>query len=413
METMAMMMEEQHGHGWESPRDELLDQLSNLLTELQNHEEGLVGTFDLLDHLDGTSRAIDRLSAVITNKFTNPTSIEYFSPSVTRPLSTSTDASNSSSEQSYESHESHLTQLSSPTTLISDYDDDINHRRRLLDEDEELMLARAVLPGLEEEEDEDDQDQDERLERLSSLLSSVLKEANDAIKDYETIHEEPEAEALAEILEADTSEIRSERGEVTTRCSSRLSTSGSTLLVEEHQPGLRSAAPSRKVSMYEMPSLVSQETIRPMLQDPPTAPPTPPPVEEEFRGELLLSSDHLSVSSLTSSAETIIPFCQTPKPEVIITAADSDESPEPAGGEVKRDIVAEIFGSENGEQELSLDYLLGDYLNEVIMDVRRNEFVGARFWIFLISVMGMWTWMFITDMVNNFIGNLTCACRSG
>ncbi|TGJ74277.1 hypothetical protein EYR41_001302 [Orbilia oligospora] len=186
-------------------------------------------------------------------------------------------------------------------------------------------------------------------------------------------------------------------------------------MIEELQPGLRSAAPSRKVSMYEMPSLVSQETIRPMLQDPPTAPPTPPPVEEEgegYRGELLPSPDHLSVSSLTSSAETIIPICHTPKPEVIITTTDfDDESQEPVDGEVKRDVIAEIFG--NDQQELSLDYLLGDYLNEVIMDVRRNEFVGARFWIFLISVMGMWTWMFITDMVNNFIGNLACACRSG
>ncbi|RVD82492.1 uncharacterized protein DFL_006918 [Arthrobotrys flagrans] len=397
---------------WETPRDELLDQLSNLLTELQNHEEGLLGTFDLLDNLDGTRRAIDRLSAVITDKFTNPSSIEYFSPSVTRPLSTSTDASNSSSEQSYESHESHLTQLSSPTTLISDYDDDINHRGRLLDEDEELLLARVGLPGLDEDGDEDDQDQDERLERLSFLLSSVLKEANDAIKDYEIIREDPEEEALAE-QEEEVSEIRSERGEVTTRCSSRLSTSASTLVVEEHQPGLRSAAPSRKVSMYEMPSLVSQETIRPMLQDPPTAPPTPPPVEEGFRGELLPSPDQLSVSSLTSSAETIIPICHTPKPEVIITTTDFDESfQEPVDGEVKRDIVAEIFGDSDGQQELSLDYLLGDYLNEVIMDVRRNEFVGARFWIFLISVMGMWTWMFITDMVNNFIGNIACACRS-
>ncbi|KAK6528113.1 hypothetical protein TWF281_009365 [Arthrobotrys megalospora] len=402
---MEMMMEH---IDWETPRDELLDQLSNLLTELQNHEEGLLGTFDLLDNLDGTRRAIDRLSAVITDKFTNPTSIEYFSPAVTRPLSTSTDASNSSSEQSYESHESHLTQLSSPTTLISDYDDDINHRRRLLDEDEELLIARAGLSGLGDEEEEDDQDQDERLERLSFLLTSVLKEANDAIKDYETIREEPEEEARAEVGE--TSEIRSERGEVPTRCSSRLSTSASTLIVEEHQPGLRSAAPSRKVSMYEMPSLVSQETIRPMLQDPPTAPPTPPPVEEEYRGELLPSPDQLSVSSLTSSAETIIPICHTPRPELIITT-DFD-SQEPVDGEVKRDIVAEIFGDSDGSQELSLDYLLGDYLNEVIMDVRRNEFVGARFWIFLISVMGMWTWMFVTDLVNNFIGNLTCACRA-
>ncbi|KAF3285384.1 hypothetical protein TWF173_011407 [Orbilia oligospora] len=413
---MEMMMEH---IDWETPRDELLDQLSNLLTELQNHEEGLLGTFDLLDNLDGTRRAIDRLSAVITDKFTNPSSIEYFSPAVTRPLSTSTDVSNSSSEQSYESHESHLTQLSSPTTLISDYDDDINHRRRLLDEDEELLLARAAagIAGLDEDEDEDDQDQDERLERLSFLLSSVLKEANDAIKDYEVISEDPEEEAQAEIVaeEAEVSEIRSERGEVTTRCSSRLSTSTSTLMIEELQPGLRSAAPSRKVSMYEMPSLVSQETIRPMLQDPPTAPPTPPPVEEEgegYRGELLPSPDHLSVSSLTSSAETIIPICHTPKPEVIITTTDfDDESQEPVDGEVKRDVIAEIFGDD--QQELSLDYLLGDYLNEVIMDVRRNEFVGARFWIFLISVMGMWTWMFITDMVNNFIGNLACACRSG
>ncbi|KAK6345318.1 hypothetical protein TWF718_007237 [Orbilia javanica] len=403
---------------WETPRDELLDQLSNLLTELQNHEEGLVGTFDLLDHLDGTSRAIDRLSAVITNKFTNPLSIEYFSPSVTRPLSTSTDASNSSSEQSYESHESHLTQLSSPTTLISDYDDDINHRRRLLDEDEELMLARAGLSGLDEDEDEDDQDQDERLERLSFLLSSVLKEANDAIKDYETVHEDPEVESgrVEELEEEEeVSEVLSERGEVTTRCSSRLSTSGSTLIVDERRPGLRSAAPSRKVSMYEMPSLVSQETIKPMVQDPPTAPPTPPPVEEEeeCKGELLASTDQLSVSSLTSSAETIIPICHTPRPRVIITTADFEEPQEPVDGEVKRDIVAEIFGDANSPQELSLDYLLGDYLNEVIMDVRRNEFVGPRFWIFLISVMGMWTWMFITDMVNNFIGNLACACRSG
>ncbi|KAK6520630.1 hypothetical protein TWF506_000880 [Arthrobotrys conoides] len=404
---------------WETPRDELLDQLSNLLTELQNHEEGLLGTFDLLDNLDGTRRAIDRLSAVITDKFTNPSSLEYFSPSVTRPLSTSTDASNSSSEQSYESHESHLTQLSSPTTLISDYDDDISHHRRLLDEDEELLLARAAagLAGLDEEEDEDDQDQDERLERLSFLLSSVLKEANDAIKDYETIREDPEEEeqqqqeVVAE--EAETSEIRSERGEVTTRCSSRLSTSSSSLMVDELQPGLRSAAPSRKVSMYEMPSLVSQETIRPMLQDPPTAPPTPPPVDEEaYRGELFPSPDHLSVSSLTSSAETIMPICHTPKPEVIITTTDFDALQQPVDGEVKRDIVAEIFGDSDDQQELSLDYLLGDYLNEVIMDVRRNEFVGARFWIFLISVMGMWTWMFITDMVNNFIGNLACACRS-
>ncbi|KAK6360523.1 hypothetical protein TWF730_006664 [Orbilia blumenaviensis] len=404
---MEMLMEH---IDWETPRDELLDQLSNLLTELQNHEEGLLGTFDLLDNLDGTRRAIDRLSAVITDKFTNPSSLEYFSPAVTRPLSTSTDASNSSSEQSYESHESHLTQLSSPTTLISDYDDDINHRRRLLDEDEELMLVRAGLAGLDEEEDEDDQDQDERLERLSFLLSSVLKEANDAIKDYETIPEEPEAEAQAEVGE--TSELRSERGEVTTRCSSRLSTSASTLIVEEHQPGLRSAAPSRKVSMYEMPSLVSQETIRAIVQDPPTAPPTPPPVEEEFRGELLPSPDQLSVSSLTSSAETIMPICNTPKPELIITTEDYDELQEPVDGEVKRDVVAEIFGDMDSQQELSLDYLLGDYLNEVIRDVRRNEFVGARFWIFMISVMGMWTWMFVTDLVNNFIGNLTCACRS-
>ncbi|KAF3914942.1 hypothetical protein ABW20_dc0109093 [Dactylellina cionopaga] len=386
---------------WGTPRDALLDQLSNLLTELTSHEEGLSSTFELLDHLDGTRRAIDRLSAVITDKFSNPSSIEYFSPAVTRPLSTATDASNSSSENSLDSH---LTHLSSPITLLSEYDDDIHHRRRLLDEDEELLVARALLRGEDDEADDGQGDQDERLERLSLLLSSVLQEANEAIKDYDTILEEPEEEEAAQ--EADKSQLL-ERGEVTTRCSSRLSTSAPTLIgpipespIERDEMGL----------IYSMPALHSQETIRPMLQQPPTAPPTPPPCAYKD-SNLLPSPDQLSVSSVTSSAETIRPACPTPRPELVLDTEFATRSAS-VDGEGNANISEDMMlFAPTDPKELSLDYLLGDYLNEVIMDVRRNEFVGARFWIFLISVMGMWTWMFVTDLVNQFVGNLTCACK--
>ncbi|KAK6359822.1 hypothetical protein TWF696_000957 [Orbilia brochopaga] len=388
---------------WEVPRDELLNQLSNLLSELHAHEEGLSSTFELLDHLDGTRRAIDRLSAVITDKFINPSSIEYFSPAVTRPLSTATDASNSSSENSLDSH---LTHLSSPTTLISDYDDDINHRRRLLDEDEEILMARAALQD--GQNDEDDEDQDERLERLSLLLTSVLKEANEAIKDYETIQEEPEE--------------TSEQGEVTTRCSSRLSTAASTLIgrVDSPPPAPPVDNSVKLPSIQPLSSpLPSQDTIRPVLQ-PPTAPPTPP-LCADISG-LLPSPDQLSVSSLTSSAETIKPSPSTPRPE---PAADEEavvdvhveEVPSSPKQHAQEDsatdaLVDEILGVGDDPRELSLDYLLEDYLNEVITDIRRNEFIGARFWIFMISVMGMWTWMFVTDSVNSFIENLMCGCRN-
>ncbi|KAF3923367.1 hypothetical protein ABW21_db0204580 [Orbilia brochopaga] len=384
---------------WEVPRDELLDQLSNLLAELQSHEEGLSSTFELLDHLDGTRRAIDRLSAVITDKFINPSSIEYFSPAVTRPLSTATDASNSSSENSLDSN---LTHLSSPTTLISDYDDDISHRRRLLDEDEEILMARAANPDGQNE--EDDEDQDERLERLSLLLTSVLKEANEAIKDYETIREEPE-------------EI-TEQGEPTTRCSSRLSTAASTLIgrVESPPPAVDNSVKLPPTQPLSSP-VPSQETIRPVLQ-PPTAPPTPP-LSADICG-LLPSPDQLSVSSLTSSAETIMPAISTPRPERAVDEnADAEvENKEISFPEQQQEgsatdaLVDEILGVGEDPRELSLDYLLEDYLNEVITDIRRNEFIGARFWIFMISVMGMWTWMFVTDSVNSFIENLMCGCRN-
>lgn len=383
---------------WEVPRDELLNQLSNLLSELHAHEEGLASTFDLLDHLDGTRRAIDRLSAVITDKFINPSSIEYFSPAVTRPLSTATDASNSSSEHSLDSQ---LTHISSPTTLISDYDDDINHRRRLLDEDEEILIARAAAGLHDGENDEDDEDQDERLERLSLLLTSVLKEANEAIKDYETIREEPEAVT--------------EQGEPTTRCSSRLSTAASTLLgrVETPPPVENNVKmpPSAPLSS----PVQSQDRVRPVLQ-PPTAPPTPP-LCADISG-LLPSPDQLSVSSLTSSAETVRPLLSTPRPERVVDAdADADAEVEEITSVQREEsatdaLIDEILGVGDDVKELSLDYLLEDYLNEVITDIRRNEFIGARFWIFMISVMGMWTWMFVTDSVNTFIGNLVCGCRN-
>ncbi|KAK6542938.1 hypothetical protein TWF694_006876 [Orbilia ellipsospora] len=398
---------EMYENTWEARHDELLAQLGNLLPTLENHEQGLCSSFELLDHLDGTRRAIDRLSAVITDKFQNPSSVEFFSPAVTRPLSTATDTSNSSSENSLDSQ---LTQLSSPTTLISEYDDDIHHRRRLLDEDEDIMIARAVQGDDEEDADADGQgDQDERLERLSLLLSSVLKEANDAIKDYETIREEPEEEELA-MLAAETSFV--ERGEVTTRCSSRLAgniaapTTLANATARTDSPIDRTVI---KSPVYALPGLQSTETLRPILQQPPTAPPTPPPCDDKERESLLptLSPDTLSVSSLTSSAETVRPLCATPRPERVINTEFLTQEDEEDEGGVKLDLVG--YGE---ERELSLDYLLGDYLTEVINDVRRNEFVGARFWIFMISLMGMWTWMFVTDTVNTFIGNLTCACRT-
>ncbi|EWC46491.1 hypothetical protein DRE_04214 [Drechslerella stenobrocha 248] len=375
-----MEMEQQ----WEAPRDELLEQLANLLNELQAHEEGLTGTFDLLDHLDGTRRAIDRLSAVITDKYNNPSSIEYFSPAVTRPLSTATDASNSSSENSLDSH---LTHISSPITLISDYDDDLHHRRRLLDEDEEL-IGRSLIPDLDGT-DDDGEDQNDRLERLSLLLTSVLQEANDAIKDYEAIEEDPEEEEIIE------------QGEPTTRCSSRLSTNASTLIGRVSSP----VDKSPKMPVYALPALQSHETVLPAALQPPTAPPTPPLYPD--MNELLPSPDQLSVSSLTSSAETVRPSPATPRPERVVHEDIS------ADDTLVTDLlVDEILGGSGDSKELSLDYLLGDYLNEVIMDVRRNEFVGARFWIFLISVMGMWTWMFVTDSVNTFVGNLVCGCKN-
>ncbi|EPS37785.1 hypothetical protein H072_8412 [Dactylellina haptotyla CBS 200.50] len=394
-------METENEGVWGTPRDELLEQLSSLLTELANHEEGLCSSFELLDHLDGTRRAIDRLSAVITDKFHNPSSVEFFSPSVTRPLSTSTDASNSSSEHSLDSQ---LTHLSSPTTLISDYDDD-NHRRRLLEETEEIF-ARTQQGNAEDAEEDGTGDQDERLERLSLLLSSVLKEANEAIKDYDIIHEEPEEEVQAEI---DTSFV--ERGEVTTRCSSRLA-GNPTSLIGTAAAAPRSGSPVdrdvMKSPLYSLPALQSTETLRPMLQQPPTAPPTPPPCEDKERDGLLpiLSPDQLSVSSLTSSAETVRPQCLTPRPERVFHTEFSTQDDDEGGVKLDGEFALD------DPRELSLEYLLGDYLTEVINDVRRNEFVGARFWIFLIAVMGMWTWMFVTDTVNNFIGNLACACKA-
>ncbi|KAF3939302.1 hypothetical protein ABW19_dt0200908 [Dactylella cylindrospora] len=374
---------------WEAPRDALLEQLSGLIGELESHEEGRSTTIDLLDRLDGTRRAIDRLAATISDKFANGSSVDFFSPAVTRPLSTATNASNSSSEKSYLS-DSHLTHLSSPTTLISEYEDDLHHRRRLLDEDEDILRH---LQNIDEEESDDvgSGDQDERLERLSLLLSSVLKEANEAIRDYETIQEEPEAEAEVEV------------GERTTRCSSRLSIGTSTLT-----SSMDFTSTDRPLKpMYSHPALQSQETIRPMLQ-PPTAPPTPPPTADN--SGLLPSPDELSISSLTSSMETVKPAQpkQAEEKEDLELVVDTEVAAEEAQKTVS--LVDELLA--DSPRELSLDYLLGDYLNEVIMDVRRNEFIGARFWIFLIVVMMMWSWMFVTNWATTSFTNLACGCRT-
>lgn len=339
-----------------------------------------------------TRRAIDRLAATISSdKYVHPSSVEFFSPAVTRPLSTATDVSNishSSSENSYVSQESGLTHLSSPTTLISEYDDDLNHRRRLLDEDEDILIGRAQLNDENEEGDDSmQQDHDERFERLSLLLTSVLKEANEAIRDYEAIHEGAEGESAIEV---------GEMVSTSSRCPSRLSTTASTVT---GSAVLSPVERDIKPLVYTMPSsLQSQETIKAVALQPPTAPPTPPPFDSASSRPALLNPDSRS-DSITSSVETIRPLRHsTPESEWTPTNEKDDTfiSPE--------DVPLPEDESLEAPPELTLDYLLGDYLNEVIMDVRRSEFVGPRFWIFLLSVMGMWNWMWITSWA--------CSCKA-
>jgi len=274
---------------------------------------------------------------------------------------------------SYPSYES------SPTTLLSDVAEE-QHRQSLLDEDDDdVLIGRRELLDLDDNTEEDGpghEDADERFERLSMLLTSVLKEAHAAIS-IPAGHDEC---AIPTIIE-------DEEEELSPVFNNSFSKSSDTLLPTSEQ---------------QLPLIVA--TVTPaMLTDVCELSP-----DVCFPNLAITKTPY---SSLTNRRKTRAPRPSIDNlfvPEVPAlpkTINDNDVTPMPSPLNIKEtESKVDVISAPPTSSllDLNLEAMIGDYLS-AMSDMQRSDIIGSRFWIIIGLVMLMWCFQWVTQ-------GLACQC---
>lgn len=251
------------------------------------------------------------------------------------------------------------------------------HRQSLLDEDDDdVLIGRRELLDLDDNAEEDGpghEDADERFERLSMLLTSVLKEAHAAI----SIPAGQDDCGITTIIE--------DEEELSPRFNDSFSKSSDTILASDQQPLIVSTVtPAMLTDICELspdislPNLAITKTPYSSLTN-----------RRKMRAPRP-SIDNLFVPEVPALPKTFNDTDITPMPSPLnIKEAES-----------KVDVVSAPPTS--SLLDLNLEAMIGDYLSAV-SDMQRSDIIGSRFWVVIGLVMLMWCFQWVTQ-------GLACRC---